>query len=87
VVYVLVEKALSLWIVNTNVVQNVSIKPRFVINVRRNNLDVDNNLTRLGVLNQQYPPGTQNTYVGFLNLFVITETGKELNYPTGGRGS
>jgi hypothetical protein len=24
--------------------------------------------------------------VGFLNLFVITETGKELNYPNGGRG-
>ena len=35
---------------------------------------------------QQYPPGTQNNYVGFLNLFVITETGKELNYPKGGKG-
>ena len=33
---------------------------------------------------QHYPPGTQNNYVGFLNLFVITETGKELNYQKDG---
>jgi hypothetical protein len=32
---------------------------------------------------QQYPPGTQNNYVGFLNLFVVTKTGKELK---GGKG-
>jgi hypothetical protein len=24
--------------------------------------------------------------VGFLNLFVVMETGKELNYPKGGKG-
>jgi hypothetical protein len=36
--------------------------------------------------NQQYPPGTQNNYVVFLNLFGVTETGKELNYPKGGKG-
>jgi hypothetical protein len=35
---------------------------------------------------QQYPPGTQNNYVGFMNLFVITETGKELNTLKGGGG-
>jgi hypothetical protein len=35
---------------------------------------------------QQYPPGTQNNYVGFLNLFVVMETGKELNCPKGGKG-
>jgi hypothetical protein len=35
---------------------------------------------------QQYPPGTQNNYVVFLKLFVITETGKELNFPKGGKG-
>ena len=38
------------------------------------------------VIIQQYPPGTQNNYVGFLNLFVITETGKELNSLNVGRG-
>jgi hypothetical protein len=35
---------------------------------------------------QQYPPGTQNNYVVFLKLFVVTETGKELNFPKGGKG-
>jgi hypothetical protein len=35
---------------------------------------------------QQYPPGTQNNYVVFLNLSGLTETGKELNYPKGGKG-
>jgi hypothetical protein len=34
---------------------------------------------------QQYPPGTQNNYVVFLNLFVVTETGKELKHPKGGK--
>jgi hypothetical protein len=36
---------------------------------------------------QQYSPGTHNNYVGFLNLFIVTETGKELNVPKDGRGS
>jgi len=35
---------------------------------------------------QQYPPGTQNNYVVFLKLFVVTETGKELNFPKGVKG-
>jgi hypothetical protein len=35
---------------------------------------------------KQYPPGTQNNYVVFLKLFVVTETGKELNFPKGGKG-
>jgi len=39
-----------------------------------------------GNLSQQYPPGTQNNYVGFLKLFVVTETDKELNSPKGGKG-
>jgi hypothetical protein len=38
-----------------------------------------------GIL-QRYPPGTQNNYVVFLKLFVVTETGKELNFPKGGTG-
>jgi hypothetical protein len=37
-------------------------------------------------LSQRYPPGTQNNYIVFLNLFVVKETGKELNSPKGGRG-
>jgi len=36
---------------------------------------------------QQYPPGTQNNYVGFLNLFIVTEIGKEQNVQKDGRGS
>jgi hypothetical protein len=35
---------------------------------------------------QQYPLGTQNNYIVFLNLFVVTETGKELKRPKGGKG-
>jgi hypothetical protein len=35
---------------------------------------------------QQYPPETQNNYVVFLKLFVVTETGKELLYSKGGKG-
>jgi hypothetical protein len=35
---------------------------------------------------QHYPPGTQNNYVVFLNLSGLTETGKEVNYPKGGKG-
>jgi hypothetical protein len=38
------------------------------------------------LFDQQYPPGTQNNYVVFMNLFVVTETGKELLYPKGGKG-
>jgi hypothetical protein len=37
-------------------------------------------------IRQQYPPGTQNNYVGFLKLFVVTETGKGLNCLKGGKG-
>jgi hypothetical protein len=37
-------------------------------------------------LSQQYPPGTQNNYVVFLNLFVVTKTGKDRLYPKGGKG-
>jgi hypothetical protein len=36
--------------------------------------------------NQQYPPGTHNNYVVFMNLSGLTETGKELNFPKGGKG-
>jgi hypothetical protein len=35
---------------------------------------------------QQYPPRTQNNYVVFMKIFVVTETGKELNFPKGGKG-
>jgi len=38
------------------------------------------------LLFQQYPPGTQNNYVVFMKLFVVTETGKELNFPKDGKG-
>ena len=41
--------------------------------------------TNIGV-KQHYPPGTQNNYVVFLKLFVVTETDKELNFPKGGKG-
>jgi hypothetical protein len=44
-------------------------------------------ISALSTGDQQYPPGTQNNYVGFLKLFVVTETGKELNSPKGGKGS
>ena len=36
---------------------------------------------------QQYPPGTQNNYVGFLNLFIVMEIGKEQNVQKDRRGS
>jgi len=36
-------------------------------------------------LKQKYPPETQNNYVVFLKLFVVTETGKELNNPKVGK--
>jgi len=44
------------------------------------------NVDKMAYNKQQYPPGTQNNYVGFLNLFIVTETGKELLYPKGGKG-
>jgi len=34
---------------------------------------------------QQYPPGSQNNYMVFLNLFVVTETSNELNCPKDGK--
>jgi len=37
-------------------------------------------------INPAVSTGNPENYVGFLNLFVIKETGKELNYPKGGKG-
>jgi hypothetical protein len=43
-------------------------------------------LNYLVTLHSSIPAVTQNNYVGFIDLFVITETGKELNTMKGGRG-